>query len=462
MAYYFLKQLDSMDCGPTCLAMVCKYFGKSVSVQTLREKTQIGKEGVNMLGISEAAEIIGFHTMAVKLGYEQLTQEASLPCILHWNQNHFVVLHKVKKKSKWLGGNKGDTFVLADPGEGIVTIKEEDFKKAWLSSTLNGELTGIALLLEPTPLFHEQEDDKDEAKKQGLGFKNIFSYVWPYKKMLIQLLLALGTASLLQLFLPFLTQSVVDTGINTHNLHFVYVVLLAQMALFSGKLIVEFIRSWILLHISTRLNISILTDFLIKLMKLPASFFDSKKTGDILQRINDHKRIQSFLTGSSVNIIFSFLNLILLSMVLAFFNSTVFMVFMIASILYLLWIVFFLKKRKQLDYRQFEVSSKEQGATIQMVQGMQEIKLHGCEKPVRWNWEHIQAKLFKLSVKDLALDQWQQSGAFFINEGKNILITFFSAKAVIDGDMTLGTMLAIQYIIGQLNSPIEQMIGFFT
>ncbi len=342
MAYYFLKQLDSMDCGPTCLAMVCKHFGKSVPVQTLREKAQIGKEGVNMLGISEAAESIGFHTMAVQLDYQQLIDEASLPCILHWNQNHFVVLHKIKSRFKWFKGSKEKKFIIADPGEGIVTINEHDFKKSWFSSTLKGELTGIALILQPTPLFYEQEDeDKQESKKQGINFTSIFSYVWPYKKMLFQLLLALGTASLLQIFLPFLTQSVVDTGINTHNIHFVYIVLLAQMALFSGKLIVEFIRSWILLHISARINISILTDFLIKLMKLPASFFDSKKTGDILQRINDHKRIRTFLTGSSVNILFSLLNLVLLSMVLAFFNSSVFMVFMAASVLYCFWIVFF-------------------------------------------------------------------------------------------------------------------------
>ncbi len=452
-----------MDCGPTCLAMICKYYGKNTPVQILREKTQIGKEGVNMLGISEAAESVGFHTMAAQLNYQQLIEEATLPCILHWNQNHFVILHKIKNKFKWFNGSKEKKFIIADPGEGIVTINEDDFKKAWFSSTLKGELTGIALILQPTPVFYEQredEDEKSESKKKGLNFKSIFSYVWPYQKMLFQLLLALGTASLLQIFLPFLTQSVVDTGINTQNLHFVYIVLLAQMALISGKLIVEFIRSWILLHISTRINISILTDFLIKLMKLPASFFDSKKTGDIIQRIHDHQRIRTFLTGSSVNILFSLLNLVLLSMVLAFFNSTVFLVFLIATVLYSLWIVFFLNRRKQLDYRQFDVSSKEQSVTIQMIQGMQEIKLHGCEKPVRWNWEHIQAKLFKLSVKSLALDQWQQSGAFFINESKNILITFFSAKAVIDGNMTLGTMLAIQYIIGQLNSPIEQMIGF--
>jgi ATP-binding cassette subfamily B protein len=270
----------------------------------------------------------------------------------------------------------------------------------------------------------------------------------------------LGVASLLQLFLPFLTQSVVDTGVNTGNIHFVYIVLLAQLALFAGRLVVEFVRGWILLHISTRINISILTDFLIKLMKLPVSFFDSKHTGDILQRMNDHQRIESFLTGSSLSVLFSLINLVIFSVVLAVFNVYIFAVFAIASILYSVWVILFLKKRKVLDYKKFDIAAKEQSITIQLVQGMQEIKLNGVEKPMRWTWERLQAKLFKLSMKGLSLNQWQQAGAFFINEVKNIFITFLSAKAVIDGQMTLGSMLAVQYIIGQLNSPIEQMIGF--
>ncbi len=300
-----------------------------------------------------------------------------------------------------------------------------------------------------------------EAGGEGaFSFKNIFSYITPYKKLVFQLFVGLGVASLLQLFLPFLTQSVVDTGINTANIHFVYIVLLAQLALFAGRLAVEFVRSWILLHISTRINLSILTDFLIKLMKLPVGFFDSKKTGDIMQRMNDHSRIESFLTGSSLNVLFSLLNLVIFSVVLAIFNVYIFGVFAIASVLYAVWVILFLKKRKQLDNKRFDIAAKEQSAVIQLVQGMQEIKLNGVERPMRWSWERLQARLFKLSMKGLSLNQWQQAGAFFINEGKNIFITFLSAKAVIDGQMTLGAMLAVQYIIGQLNSPIEQMIGF--
>jgi ATP-binding cassette subfamily B protein len=446
----FYKQPDIMDCGPTCLRMIVKNYGKSISLQKLRDKTQIGKEGVNILGISEAAEALGFRTQAVRLNYDSLAKSAKLPAILHWNQNHFVVLHKVTK-------NK---LFVADPANGLATFSKEEFKSHWMSNKENGQKEGIALLLEPSALFYENTDEAEERKTKGLGFKNVFNYILPYKSLVFQLFLGLGVATLLQLFLPFLTQSVIDTGVNTANIHFVYIVLLAQLALFAGRLVIEFVRGWILLHISTRINISILTDFLIKLMKLPVSFFDNKHTGDVLQRMNDHSRIESFLTGSSLNVLFSLVNLLIFSVVLAIFNTGIFAVFVLASIFYSLWVIVFLKKRRVLDYKRFAVAAKEQSVTIQLVQGMQEIKLNGVEKPMRWTWEHLQAKLFRLSMKGLSLNQWQQAGAFFINEGKNIFITFLSAKAVIDGQMTLGSMLAVQYIIGQLNSPIEQMIGF--
>lgn len=450
MNFHFYKQPDMMDCGPTCLRMVAKHYGRNISLQALRERTQIGKGGVNLLGIGEAAESIGFRTQSIKLTYNTLIKDAKFPAILHWDQNHFVVLYK----------NKRQKLYVADPARGLITFTSEEFKSHWISNKEQGQEEGIALLLEPSPAFYENANDTKEKKTEGLRFKNIFNYIFPYKKLVFQLFIGLGVASLLQLFLPFLTQSIVDTGVNTANIHFVYVVLLAQVALFAGRLAIEFVRGWILLHISTRINISILTDFLIKMMKLPASFFDSKHTGDILQRMNDHSRIESFLTGSSLNVLFSLINLIVFSIVLAIFNTGIFAVFAIASVLYALWVIVFLKKRRVLDYKKFEVAAKEQSVTIQLVQGMQEIKLNGAERPMRWTWERLQAKLFGLSMKGLSLNQWQQAGAFFINEGKNIFITFLSAKAVIDGQMTLGSMLAVQYIIGQLNSPIEQMIGF--
>jgi len=430
--------------------MVVKFYGKDISIQSLREKTHIGKEGVNLLGIGEAAEAIGFRTQSIKLSLQELVKDARLPGILHWRQNHFVVLYKIKKA----------LFYIADPGVGLITLSEREFKNNWVSGKENNNDTGIALLLEPSPSFYRQEDDLENGKQQGLAFKNIFRYILPYRKLVLQLFIGLGAASIMQLFLPFLTQSVVDTGVNTGNIHFVYIVLLAQLALFAGRMVIEFVRGWILLHISTRINVSILTDFLIKLMKLPVSFFDSKHTGDVMQRMNDHSRIENFLTGSSLNVLFSLINLAVFSVVLLVFNVGIFAVFAIASVLYSLWVIAFLKKRKELDYRRFEIAAKEQGITIQLIQGMQEIKLNGVERPMRWTWEGLQARLFKLSMKGLSLNQWQQAGAFFINEGKNIVITFLSAKAVIDGQMTLGSMLAVQYIIGQLNSPIEQLIGF--
>jgi ATP-binding cassette, subfamily B, bacterial len=458
----FYRQPDSMDCGPTCLQMIAKYYGKNVSLQYLRERSQIGKEGVNLLGISEAAESIGLRSHAVKITYPSLV-DVPLPCILYWNQRHFVVLYKIKRVFYRFARKKVETLYISDPSHGPITFAKEEFLQRWTSNkNADSNNEGIALLLEPSQEFNaHNEEDAGSRKGDGqLAFKNIFNYLYSYKKLVFQLLLGLGVASILQLAVPFLTQSVIDVGVNTANIHFVYIVLLAQMALFAGRLITDFVRSWILLHISTRINISILTDFLIKLMKLPLSFFDSKRTGDILQRMNDHQRIESFLTGSSLSVLFASLNLFVFSVVLAVFNVYIFIVFIIATFLYSLWVVIFLRKRKVLDYRRFEIGSREQGAVIQFIQGMQEIKLNGIENSMRWKWERLQAKLFKLNMKGLALNQWQQSGASFINEGKNIFITFLSAKAVIDGQMTLGAMLAVQYIIGQLNSPIEQMIGF--
>ncbi len=442
-----------MDCGPTCLRMIAKHYGKNISLQFLRDRAQIGREGVNLLGISEAAESIGFRTQAVKISYPALTREALLPCILHWDQYHFVVLYKVRKKR----------LFIADPSVGLVSFTPEEFLQRWISQKGDrGIGEGIALLLEPTAAFRgmagEQDQQVDSASTSG--FWNLIRYLSPYRKLVLQLFFGLGAASIMQLILPFLTRSIVDVGIGTANIRFVYLVLMAQAALTVGRISVDFVRSWLLLHISQRISISILTDFLIKLMNLPLSFFDSKNTGDILQRMNDHQRIESFLTGSSISVLFSLSNLVIFSFVLAMFNGYIFVVFLIASILYSLWVVLFLRKRKDLDYKRFDAASKEQSATIQLVQAMQEIRLNGVEKQMRWKWERLQAKLFKLGMKGLALNQWQQSGASLINESKNLLISFLSAKAVIDGHMTLGGMLAVQYIIGQLNSPIEQMLYF--
>jgi ATP-binding cassette subfamily B protein len=450
MSFTFYKQHDSMDCGPACLKMIARHYGKQVDLEAVRQKTQIGKEGVNMLGISEAADHLGFRTRAIKLNASTLTREALLPAILHWNQNHFVVLYKVHR----------NTCSIADPAKGLIKYTVSELKDNWESMAGNGEKEGVALLLEPSPAFYSMPAIVNEGVKKERGVTHMIRYILPFKKMLFQLLLGLMVATGLQFLLPFLTRSIVDTGINTANIHFIYIVLIGQLALFAGRLAIDFIRSWNLLHISTHINISILTDFLIKLMKLPVAFFDSKRTGDILQRMSDHRRIETFLTGSSLNILFSIINLCVFSVILFFFNGGIFMVFAIASVCYAIWVAIYQQKRKALDHKRFQMATGDQNNTIQLIQGMQEIKLLGVEKAMRWSWERMQARLFMLSKKDLAINQYQQMGTLAINEGKNIIITFLSAKAVIDGQITLGTMMAVQYIIGQLNSPIEQLLGF--
>jgi ATP-binding cassette subfamily B protein len=445
MAFVFYKQPDQMDCGPTCLRMVAKHYGKNFSLQRLRQIAGINRDGVSLLGISEAAETIGFRTTGVKISIGDL-KGLELPCILHWKQSHFVVLYKIKRS----------IYYIADPAKGLITYDETEFLKNWhmvRGKEIDG---GVALILEPTPSFYEEDGDKERK----LTFNHLWSYLFRYKQLVLQLFIGLLVGSLLQLILPFLTQSLVDTGVNTRNLNFVYIILIAQTMLFLGRLSVEFIRSWVLLHISTRINISILTDFIIKLMKLPISFFDTKMTGDIMQRMSDQGRIQSFLTGSTLNVIFSMFNLVMFTFVLAWYDLSIFLIFVLSSILYGLWVTVFLKKRRLLDFKRFDISSKNQSAMIQLISGIQEIKLNNCEQEKRWEWERIQAGLFKYSIRSLSLGQVQQAGAFFINEGKNILVTFIVAKSVIEGGLTLGGMMAIQYIIGQLNSPIEQMLGF--
>lgn len=445
MSFKHYLQQDQMDCGPTCLRMVAAHYGRSFSLQKLRKLSEFSREGVSLLGIADAAENIGFRATGVKINITQI-KEAVLPIILHWGQNHFVVLFKIKR-------NK---YSIADPAKGVINYTEKEFLAYWYSYKNNGSSYGIALLIEPTSEFYKEEGDEERRK----GFGEFYSYLFHHKKLLVQLGFGFAIGSLLQLILPFLTQSIVDVGISTNDLGFIYIILIAQFVLLLGRMSVDFIRSWILLHISTRLNIAVLSDFLIKLMRLPISFFDTKMTGDIMQRMNDQKRIESFLTGQSLQIVFSLFNLVIFSFVLAFYNLNIFIVFIVASVLYGLWVVAFLNKRKQLDYKRFAIASQNQSEVIQLVNGMQEIKLSGSEQQKRWNWERIQAKLFKYSIKSLSLGQTQQAGALFINEGKNFIIIFLVAQAVIAGELTLGAMIAIQYIIGQLSSPVEQLLGF--
>ncbi len=452
MAFTHYKQLDAMDCGPTCLRMVAKYYGKSVSLDFLRNQAQFGKLGVSMLGLAEAAESIGFKSIGAKLSFEQLINDVPLPAILHWNQVHFVVITP---------GSSAKKLVIADPARSLITISKADFLSHWISTNEEGIPKGIVLLLEPTPEFiitNTIDDAQQKDTKLGWGF--FVGYLVQYKKYFLQMVLGLLLGSMLQIIFPYLTQSIVDKGINNRDFTFIQIILFAQFMLLFSQTAVEFIRSRILLFISTRINLSILSAFWSKLLRLPLWFFDTKHPGDIIQRIGDHQRIEGFLTGTAFSTLFAMVNLLVFSLVLLTYNVSIFIIFAVASLLYLLWIRLFLRFRRKLDYQRFAIAARENNATMQLVYGMQEIKLNNAETSFRWAWEGLQAGLFKLKFKSLSLTQYQQIGAFFINQGKNILITFVVAKLVIDGQLTLGMMLAVQYIIGQLNGPIEQLIGF--
>jgi ATP-binding cassette subfamily B protein len=431
-----------MDCGPTCLKMITKYYGREYPLPYLREITYIGKGGVSLLGISDAAETLGFKTLSAKLSFEKLKQ-VKLPVIAHWMQNHFIIIYKIKR---------GRVYA-ADPAFGIVKYKEKEFVAGWAQ----GEKEGIILSLEPSASFINGISEHEQPKT---GLKFFLTYLAPYKKYMFQVFLGVLTGSILTVIFPFLTQSLVDFGINNRSVQYITLILLFQLVIFISETFIEIIRNRLLLHIGTRINISIISDFLVKLMKLPLSFFDSKMIGDILQRISDHTRLQNFFTVSTFNIAFSILNILVFGIVLMVYNSIIFYVFAAGSIISVVWVVFFLRKRKEIDYKRFAELSHSQSSLVQLIYGMPEIKLNGSEKAKRWEWERIQAKLFKINIHSLTINQMQQAGAMFINQLKNITIIFWAAHEVVAGRMTLGMMLAVSYIIGQLNGPIDQMIGF--
>ena len=476
MRFPHYTQLDAMDCGPTSLRIVAQFYGRHYSLQNLRERCHITREGVSLLGISDAAESIGFRTTGVKITWHQLRDEANLPCIVHWNQQHFVVVYRIaRKRGKWW-------VYVSDPASGLLKYTEEQVLKAWIQSRelpnrtesaarpqqevpslasadflagpANGK--GIALLLEPTPQFYKEKGDEDKRLKLGY----LLQYLRPYKNYLAQLALAMLTASILSLILPFLTQSVVDKGIGTGNLSFVVMMLIAQVVLVLGQLANNLIRSWLMLHMTTRISISLISDFLAKLMRLPIAFFDSKMVGDIMQRIGDYDRIQSFLTGSLLSMAMAVVSFVIYGAVMGGYDPTILGIFLLGSALYVGWILLFMKRRRKLDYMRFQEAAANQSNIVQLIDGMQEIKLNDCEKQKRWEWERIQARLFQVSIKGLVLGQTQEVGGTFIDQTKNVVISFLAASAVIEGDMTLGMMVALQYIIGQLNAPLSQFIQF--
>ena len=443
----FIKQHDSMQCGTACLFMICHHYGLNISLDEIDALCMPTKEGMSMLGLKESAKKLGLKCSALKAPLAILSQ-LQLPCLLHWNQNHFVVLYEL--------GKKGKKFKIADPGKGLISYSRKEFEDHWISSEHDGEPCGIVMELIPTESFHKQMTEHVPKKR---SFRYLLEYIKQYRKYFVQIILGLLLGCILQLILPFLTQAIVDVGIKNGDIGFIWLVLLGELMIVIGRTATDFIRRWLLLHISMRINISLVSDFFIKLLKLPMSFFDTKLMGDLLQRIGDHSRVQKFLTGQVLNIIFTFLSFMIFGIVLLIFDK-IFGIFVTGSIAYGLWISSFLRRRKVIDYELFEQQAINQNKTYQFITSMQEIKLQDCEQRRRWEWEDTQSDLFNVQMKSLKLQQAQEAGSIFINEVKNILITVFAATAVIDGQITLGAMLAIQYIVGQLNSPVEQFMSF--
>lgn len=437
-----------MQCGVACLAMICHHYGRAYTLEYLDGYCHANIAGVSMLGIADGAKSVGLETMTTASSTEELN-DIILPCILHWNQNHFVILYEVS--------GDGNRYRIADPGKGLMEYSRKEFENYWISSMTNGKSRGIVMQLTPTKDFYNNICETSTEKR---SFRFLFSYLKQYRKFFIQIILSLAIGCVLQLIMPFLTQWIVDIGITHEDIGFVWLVLLGELMIVIGLTATDFIRRWLLLHISMRINISLVSDFFIKLLKLPMSFFDTKLMGDLLQRIGDHTRVQNFLTGQVLNFIFTFLSFVIFGIVLFVYNPFVFCIFVIGSICYGIWIASFLKKRKVLDYELFEQQAINQNKTYQMITSMQEIKLQDCERRRRWEWEDTQADLFVVQMKALKLQQTQETGSIFINEIKNIIITVLAATAVINGQMTLGAMLAVQYIIGQLNSPVEQFMSF--
>ena len=447
-AIKWVKQHDSMQCGVACLSMICRHYGKEYSLEYLDGFCHANVSGVSMLGIADGAACVGLQTMTAAAASHELG-DIKLPCILHWNQEHFVVLYEISKNGK--------RYKVAAPGKVLITYTKKEFESHWLSSMTDGEPSGIVMQLTPTEEFYKHDYEKTEEKR---SFRFLFGYLKQYRRYFTQIILGLALGCVLQLLMPFLTQAIVDLGIKHKDIGFIWLILLGELMIVIGRTATDFIRRWLLLHISMRINISLVSDFFIKLLKLPMSFFDTKLMGDLLQRIGDHTRVQNFLTGQVLNVVFTFLSFIIFGIVLFVYDSFIFGIFAIGSVCYGMWIISFLRKRKVLDYELFEQQARNQNKTYQLITSMQEIKLQDCEQRRRWEWEDTQADLFTVQMKSLKLQQTQEAGSIFINEVKNIIITVLAATAVINGQMTLGAMLAVQYIIGQLNSPVEQFMQF--
>lgn len=439
-----------MDCGPSCLKMVTDYYGQRYTLEYLREISYLNRNGVSLLSLNDAAENIGFKTMMVFTTIGNLIRNHTLPCILHWNQHHFVVLYKVKVLK-----NKDVIFTIADPRHGVVKVDLKTFESSWIAVSPD---KGTALMLEPTAMFYDRDPDNTHSKK---SFRFLLNYIRPHKKYLLQLLAGLLAVSMINLIFPFLTQLLVDGGIGEKRIDLVYLVLASQLFLFLGSTGIELFQNWLLLHVNTRISLSIISDFLKKLFQLPIRFFDAKSIGDITQRISDHHRVEQFLTSTALTTFISVINVLIFSLVLAFYSVKILLVFTVMSLAAVGWVLLFQHKRKEIDYRRFNTNRENQDKLYQIIIGMPDIKLYGGEKNKRHDWERLQLKLFRLNIHSLSLEQIQRTGFVFLLQLKNIIISFIAASEVVRGNYSLGAMLSIAYIIGQTNSPLEQLISFF-
>lgn len=450
MRFPFIKQHDSMECGVACLTMILQWYGKHTSLSSVAEQCPPTTEGVSLSGLAQTARRYGMEAVAARATIDELAQ-STLPAIIHWQQNHFTVLYRVSS-------GRRRRFYVSDPAKGRVCYSEAEFEAGWLSTASQGMPKGIALFLAPGEGFDAANAGADGGERRSFGF--LLSYLRTYRRYFMHIVAGLALGCLLQLILPFMTQAIVDVGIKNGDISLIWLILLGELMIVIGRTATDFIRRWLLLHISMRINISLVSDFFIKLLRLPMAFFDTRKTGDLLQRMADHGRVQQFLTGQVLGVLFTLLSFVIFGVVLLVYNRLIFAVFVLGSIVYGVWIATFLHRRKVLDYELFEQQARNQNYTYQFISSMQEIKLQDCERRRRWEWEDVQADLFGVQMKSMKLQQSQEAGSIFINEVKNIIITVLAATAVINGQMTLGSMLAVQYIIGQLNSPVEQLMAF--
>lgn len=445
------RQLDLMDCGPACLKMIAKYYGKYYSLQYIRDLCGNTKEGVSLAGISYGAEAIGMRTLAARCTVEDIIEKIPLPIILHWNNSHFVVLYDIKK------GRKTYNFLIADPARGKVVCSQDEFLQKWAKH--EGDLnSGVVLLLEPQADFKQRH--QDEKVERGKLLENLSGYFLPYKSSFLYLGIVMLLITVMQAILPFISKAVIDVGIQSQDVNFINIVLVANLTLIISITLSSAVRDWILQHMSSRINIALISDYLIKLMKLPITFFENKMLGDILQRANDHERIRSFILNNSLNLVFSILTFGVFSCVLMIYNQTIFYIFFCGSFLYVIWVIAFLTLRKKLDWDYFELTAKNQSYWVETISGIQDIKVNNYEQAKRWKWEGIQARLFKVNLSMLGINNIQNLGASFIDSVKNLLITFFCARAVISGEITFGVMISTQFIIGMLNGPVQQLISF--